>query len=177
VEIELHFNKRGMKDMNNTRKAFTMIEMIFVIVVLGILASVAVSKMAVTRDDAMMTKGRSDVSAIRSAISLKRSTNMMTGNGLNPDRLDALASATSNDGDPLFDYDTNSTDSKQKLLDYPIYSKDKNGHWKKKDADTYVFKILNTEIDFDYDSDTGSFDCNHTVSDAKKKKYCKSLTE
>jgi general secretion pathway protein G len=133
--------------------------------------------MAVTRDDAMMTKGRSDISAIRSSISLKRSTNMMTGNGLNPKRLDALTTTSSNDGDPLFDYDSNKSDSKQKLLDYPIYAKDKNGHWNKKDADTYVFKILNTEIDFDYDNKVGSFDCNHTASDAKIKKYCKNLTE
>ncbi len=34
------------------KKAFTMIELIFVIVILGILASVAISKLSATRDDA-----------------------------------------------------------------------------------------------------------------------------
>ena len=43
------------------KKAFTMIELVMVIVVLGILASIAVSKMAVTRDDAMIVKGKSQV--------------------------------------------------------------------------------------------------------------------
>ncbi len=38
------------------KKAFTMIELIFVIVILGILAAVAVPKLAATRDDATLTK-------------------------------------------------------------------------------------------------------------------------
>ena len=159
------------------KKAFTMIELVMVIVVLGILASIAVSRMSVTRDDAQLVKGKSEVSAIRSAIALQRSKNMMRGftNGGNPVRLDALLSDTSAEDDALFDYDSNSSDSKKKLLDYPIYSKDANGHWRKTAADKYVFKVLNTDIEFIYDA--GNFDCNHTSSDANIKKYCKALTE
>ena len=61
-------------------KAFTMIELIFVIVVLGILAGIAVPRLAATRDDATIAKMRGDLAAIRSGISLKRSQNMMRGN-------------------------------------------------------------------------------------------------
>lgn len=61
------------------KKAFTMIELIFVIVVLGILAGIAVPRLAATRDDATIAKMRGDLAAIRSGISLKRSQNMMRG--------------------------------------------------------------------------------------------------
>ena len=165
------------------RCGFTMIELVVVIVVLGILSSIAISKMAVTRDDAQLVKGRSEVSAIRSAITLQRSMNMMSGAGGNPTRLDALGftagvgveKTTSSDGDKLFDYDTDSSSSRKKILDYPIMSKDANGGWRKTAADKYTFKVVNTDIEFTYSA--GNFDCDHAASDAKVKKYCKALTE
>ncbi|MBZ8006714.1 prepilin-type N-terminal cleavage/methylation domain-containing protein [Campylobacter sp. RM9334] len=46
------------------KKAFTMIELIFVIVILGILAAVAIPKLNATRDDAEITKGVSNFSTL-----------------------------------------------------------------------------------------------------------------
>ncbi len=156
------------------KKAFTMIELVMVIVVLGILSSIAVSKMGVTRDDALITKGKSQVAAIRSAITLMRSKNMMRGAvaGGNPTHLDALSGATSNDGDNLFDYDRNSSDSTKKILDYPIRAKSKDG-WRKVAADKYTFNVTNVDVNFTYSA--GSFDCTHGT-DTPAKKMCDTLT-
>ena len=63
----------------NNRKAFTMIELVFVIVVLGILAAVALPRFASTRDDATISKGRADIASIRSAIATERQSRLITG--------------------------------------------------------------------------------------------------
>jgi len=61
------------------KKAFTMIELVFVIVVIGILASIAIPKFAATRDDAVISKGRATVGALRSAIAIQRQKKVLKG--------------------------------------------------------------------------------------------------
>ena len=61
------------------RKAFTLLEVVFVIVVIGILAGIAIPKLAVTRDDAYITRARTTVGALRSAIAAERQKRILRG--------------------------------------------------------------------------------------------------
>ena len=61
------------------KRAFTMIELVFVIVVIGILAAIAVPKFAATRDDAMIANARATVGALRSAIATERQKSILRG--------------------------------------------------------------------------------------------------
>ncbi len=51
------------------KKAFTMVELIFVIVIIGILASVAIPRLSATRDDALIAKNSEYIMGIMAEIS------------------------------------------------------------------------------------------------------------
>lgn len=150
------------------RKAFTMIELVFVIVVLGILAVVAIPRFAATRDDAQIAKGRSDVAAIRAAIVNERQTRLLKGDSSYINKLNS--SDTS-----LFDGNgTGALDGK--LLQYAITAQDTNGHWHTPNCDnatpatcTYKYKIMNTDMTFTYKQADGTFMCTNGA-------YCSQLT-
>ncbi len=126
------------------KSAFTMIEVIFVIVVLGILASIALPKFSGVVGDAYISKAQSQVAAVRSGISNYRSEQLLKGaNPLYPVSLD---------NSKLFD-----------VVSSGVTSGTDVGEWSS-DGNTYTFKTSNGDIVFNYDSATGSFECNRTAS-------------
>jgi general secretion pathway protein G len=143
----------------NKRTGFTMIELVFVIVVIGILSAIAIPRLAATRGDAQIAKGRSDVAAIRSAIVNERQTRLLQGDSAYINKLDALT-GNSNNGDMLFD---NNGTAARSLLQYGIASSNAAGHWRKTANNTYAYKNpSNIDVSFSYTQATGSFDCTHT---------------
>jgi general secretion pathway protein G len=63
----------------SSKKAFTMIELVFVIVVIGILSAIAIPKLAATRDDATITKAIATVGSVRSALATERQKRILRG--------------------------------------------------------------------------------------------------
>ena len=70
---------KNIKKNIKNRKAFSMIELIFVIVILGILAGVAVPKMMGTRTDAYISKAKSQIASIKNGINTSAATSMLSG--------------------------------------------------------------------------------------------------
>lgn len=98
------------------RNAFTMIELIFVIVVIGILAGIAVPRLAATRDDATVTKAIATVGSVRSALATERQKRILRGDF---DPIYKLSSANGV-GVPIFDaFDGNTSNS---VLEYGLRS-------------------------------------------------------
>ena len=155
--------------MKNNKNAFTMIELVFVIVILGILSAIAIPKFAATRTDAEISKGRADVASIRSAIMTERQSRLIKGEH------EFLIGGSMNDGNKLFDG----------ILTYPIQSLDKAGHWKKGTvADEkvyYSYKVGTNKVRFAYvrseqnvwgkTRKAGTFFCKEGDD------YCSELTE
>jgi len=56
-----------------------MMELIFVIVILGVLAGVAIPRLFVSRDDAAVSRLKTDLSSIRAGIETLRGKNIMSG--------------------------------------------------------------------------------------------------
>lgn len=152
------------------RPAFTMVELVFAIVIIGILAAVAIPRLAASRDDAEVAKGRSDISSIRSSIALDRSQRLMEGNTTMRTTLDEAA-ANSDDGQALFG----------NILDYPILAGKNSGKWKKGVTNgndiTYSFNLNGTWVNFNYNTASGRFLCEDlTDADDSNDEDCLLLT-
>lgn len=74
------------------KKAFTMMELIFVITIIGILAAIAVPKFAATRSDAEVTKAKATIASVKAALSTERQLRILRGNFNSIDSLNADAS-------------------------------------------------------------------------------------
>ncbi|MDD2356781.1 MAG: type II secretion system protein [Thiovulaceae bacterium] len=150
------------------RNAFTMIELIFVIIVIGILATIAIPKFSGVSEQAVIASGRSDVMSIRTAISTERQKRFMKGDSSYISHLDGLAATSSVNGDMLFD---NNGTTANKLLTYGITSKSSNGGWMKTNTDEYTYYVSGTPNVFYYTAADGNFSC---ISGSG---YCDKLTK
>ncbi|PAF53747.1 prepilin-type N-terminal cleavage/methylation domain-containing protein [Helicobacter sp. 13S00482-2] len=67
------------------KNAFSMIELVFVIVIIGIIAAIAIPKLSITRSDAQYVAVQSDIQSILSSIQAKSLTEDIDSSALNGD--------------------------------------------------------------------------------------------
>lgn len=129
------------------KKAFTLIELVFVIVILGVLATVAIPKLIVTRDDAEIAKAKSQIAAVRSGIQLKRNEMILSGTQGYPASLE--------DGTCCFGG----------ILSTRIEErKDDNSYGWKLENNTYSINTNKEQVKFTYSASDGSFKCTERSS-------------
>jgi general secretion pathway protein G len=160
--------------MKQQRDGFTMLELVFVIVIIGILSAIAVPKLATTRDDALITKAKTTIASIRNAILTKRQKRILSGDFTN---FTSLGGNTGTNQD-LFDY-FNGNAADGRILEIPLTSCKSalsRGCWMKTNNTTYVYRVplKNVNVTFTFDQKS-RFDCDATLAgDAGR--YCKMLT-
>lgn len=122
------------------KKAFTMIELIFVIVALGILAMVALPRLASSKEDAEITRVKAEIAAIRSAIQTHRGANLLKQNG---------------NGYPK--------DLSKKTIEEITNGTKLGKNWNLNDKGSELsVTIAGKKTTFTYDSKTGSLTCKKT---------------
>lgn len=136
--------------MQKSKNAFTMIELVFVIVVLGILAAVAIPKFTATRDDAKIATARATVASVRSGIESERQTRLIAGDPL------YISGIALNTGGKF-----------KGVLKYA----NTDGEWSSTGSDTnatstYDYTLSGTTTAFTYTRSDGTFTCDNVGATA-----------
>ena len=136
------------------KKAFTILELIFVIVVIGILAGVAIPRLFTGISEATLAKAKTQVATIRAGISSAYSKNIMGGE---IDKCPELESTYG--GSELF----------ENILNPPIKPNQQDINWTYDSVHSddnnkiYILKIDNQTTTFTYEKNISkncSFNCN-----------------
>ena len=155
------------------RKAFTMLELTFVVVIIGILSAIAIPRFAATRDDATITKARTTVSSVRNAVATERQKRILRGD-FTPITDLAL---TNGAGNPIFDFfDKNNTIP---VLEYPLRAcsgANSRGCWISNTDNTYTYRMPVSSNNVNFTLQNNRFKCDPADA-ATTGTDCRTLTE
>jgi len=123
------------------RQAFTLVELVMVIVILGLLAAVVTPKFTSMRTEAQSAAEEATVAAVRTGIKMVHMTNLAQGADTYPSLLDKAAKGDASEKNPLFTevIEGGLTDS----------------NWQKSGDNSYLYKP--TKNSYTYDPKVGTF--------------------
>lgn len=102
-------------------KAFTMIEVVFVVVVIGILSAIALPRFSDTADNAYLSKAQSEIMAVRSALATERQKRILRGDTTSIISLSCTSSSCPPTPTYAFDHFSPDQDNNYTaVIDYPI---------------------------------------------------------
>lgn len=128
------------------KKSFTLIELIFVIVALGILVSIVLPKFSEISKQSYISQAKSTYAAVQGGIQNLKTKNVLTGKNPYPASLD-------NGG--IFGA----------VLSKPVKAGRNPGEWEALGNNTYKFHVGDSDyIIFTYNSTTGKFECDSSTS-------------
>lgn len=130
------------------KKAFNMIELVFVIVILGILASIAVPRLITNKEDAQIVRAKTVISSVRSYIVIEHNNRILSGVGGYPPSLQS----TDKPKEPF------SAALSQKPIDWTIGSGAGNNFY-----DVRIKKDMSGYCQYEYDPNTGYFGINRKL--------------
>jgi len=157
---------------NKVRSAFTMLELTFVIVIIGILSAIAIPRFAATRDDAVITKAITTVASVRNAVSTERQKRILRGDFTT---IGDLALANGNDK-PIFDFYDG--DNNLPVMEYPLRScldANARGCWVSTADNTYTYRMPSSSNNVIFTLNNNRFTCD--ASDSTTGADCRTLTE
>lgn len=152
------------------RKAFSLLELIFVIIIISILLSLSLSNISISRDDASFLKIKADISAVQNSLNLLKTKANFSSKPFDLNRLDnSILYSVENENIFYFDEDNSSN-----ILQKPIITSASNYGWIKSDMNTYKVNIDTKEIVFKYKNNV--FSClSFNINDELE--TCKSLMQ
>lgn len=120
-------------DNYSNRTAFTLVELVFVIVIIGILSAIAIPKLAATRDDAEISNARTTFASVRSSLSTERQKRILRG----------VFTDIGDLGDSTYAFRYFDSNSSYPVLEYPVKncsSASSRSCWNRVDASTYTYR-------------------------------------